>query len=213
MLKTKIKASQVTNLTDARYFAAWEAEWIGFNFEKGTDTFIEPQKMSAIREWIEGSKIVGEFGMATPDDINATATALALDAVQLPHFATLETAAALQHLSIIKTILVLPDEDNSDLLATMTAFSPFTNTFLIDFLKNDIPWKSIKAGTFLPFETLKTASEQFQVILNVALDPATLREILEVLPNCGLNITGSEEEKVGFKSFDAIDELFDILFL
>jgi len=50
MLKIKVKASQITNLTDARYFAAWEVEWLGFNFDEGSAHYIPPVEMKAIKE-------------------------------------------------------------------------------------------------------------------------------------------------------------------
>jgi phosphoribosylanthranilate isomerase len=47
-----IKASRVTNLTDARYFAARGASYIGFNLEEGTEDYLDPIYMKAIKEWL-----------------------------------------------------------------------------------------------------------------------------------------------------------------
>ena len=64
MLKLKIKANDITNLTDARYFAAKEATWLTFNFVEKTPTYIEPMTARAIFEWVEGVEIVGSAGGA-----------------------------------------------------------------------------------------------------------------------------------------------------
>ncbi len=68
MLKTLVKASNITNLTDARYFSALEVEWLGYHLEKGAETYIEPQNIIAIKEWVEGPKTVGEFGLQSKAD-------------------------------------------------------------------------------------------------------------------------------------------------
>ena len=87
MLKTRIKASQVTNLTDSRYFAAREVEWLGFNLDAGTENFIHPQNIKAIKEWLEGPKIVGEFGMQDSNEIKAAIDFLGLDVIQVGMYA------------------------------------------------------------------------------------------------------------------------------
>ena len=56
-----IKASRLTNLTDARYFAAKDVQFLGFNLEAGTPGHLDPMYMRAIREWVQGPVILGEF--------------------------------------------------------------------------------------------------------------------------------------------------------
>ena len=45
-----LKATAVMNLTDARYFAAKEVDYLGFNLEEGTEGYLDPMYMKAIRE-------------------------------------------------------------------------------------------------------------------------------------------------------------------
>jgi phosphoribosylanthranilate isomerase len=213
MLKTKVKASQVTNLTDGRYFAAWEVEWIGFNFELGTDTSVDIQKMKEIRDWLEGPSFVGEFGLTNAETIRETATFLELDYVQINHFTEVETAKAIKDIPIIKEILILKQEDNSTVQSTMTAFNPYVKFFLLDFTKSGISWEEIKSGKYIDFYTLKQICQDYAVILSVDLNTDNLTEVMETLNPYGLNLTGGEEEKVGFKSFDDIDEIIEALYI
>lgn len=213
MLKTKVKASQVTNLTDGRYFAAWEVEWIGFNFELGTDTSVDIQKMKEIRDWLEGPSFVGEFGLTNAETIRETATFLELDYVQINHFTEVETAKAIKDIPIIKEILILKEEDNSTVQSTMTAFNSYVKFFLLDFTKSGISWEEIKSGKYLDFYTLKQICQDYAVILSVDLNTDNLTEVMETLNPYGLNLTGGEEEKVGFKSFDDIDEIIEALYI
>jgi phosphoribosylanthranilate isomerase len=212
MLKTKVKASQVTNLTDGRYFAAWEVEWIGFNLELGAGSYIEPQKLKEIRNWLEGPKYVGEFGLTDAATIRATAEFLALDAIQLNHFADLATVKSLADIPIIKEVLILKDGDNANLLATLKTFESSVEAFLLDFTKAGISWEAVQAGTYLEYETLKAACQNHKIILSVDYSEENVNTILETLQPFGINLTGGEEEKVGFKNFDDIDEIIEAIY-
>ena len=79
-----IKASTITNLTDARYFAAQEVDYLGFNLEPDTPGFLDPIYMKAMREWVQGPKIVGEFANMPLAHIQEAAQFYGLDAVQIP---------------------------------------------------------------------------------------------------------------------------------
>ena len=213
MLKTKVKASQVTNLTDGRYFAAWEVEWVGFNFELGTDTYVDIQKMKEIRNWLEGPKFVGEFGLTNAETIRETATFLELDFVQINHFTEVEVIKAIADIPIIKEVLVLKDMDNSNIQDTIRTFNPYVQHFLLDFTKNGISWEEIKNDECLDFNILKQICQEFSIILSVDLTTDNLTEVMETLNPYGLNLTGGEEEKVGYKSFDDIDEIIEALYI
>jgi phosphoribosylanthranilate isomerase len=45
------------------------------------------------------------------------------------------------------------------------------------------------------------------------LTTENLSEVQETLNSYGLNVTGGEEEKVGYKSFDDIDEIIEELYI
>ncbi|HMX39199.1 MAG TPA: hypothetical protein PKD78_02690, partial [Saprospiraceae bacterium] len=99
-----IKASGVTNLSDARYFAAREVRFLGFNLDEGSAGYVEPSMLHAIREWVEGPLIVGEFSAAPIELVREAASFYRLDAVQVstdqhqPVLASLEGLTVLLHL-------------------------------------------------------------------------------------------------------------------
>lgn len=210
MLKTRIKASQVTNLTDARYFAAWEVTWIGFNFDEGTLNYITPTAMKAIRNWIAGPKIVGEFSFQLPENLSEAVAFLGLDAVQVGHFTDLDAITQLQNIPIIKEIVIDLDTKKDSLLTDLKAFAPHVVAFVFDFEKNKISWDSIKNHTHLTW--LKSICQDYAVILNIDLTPTETLEVIETLQPYGLNLIGGDEEKVGFKSFDELDDIFELLY-
>jgi phosphoribosylanthranilate isomerase len=69
MLSKIVKAGSITNLTDARFFAAYDVNFIGFNFDPQSPDYISPQNALAIKGWITGPKIVAEFANQDIDNI------------------------------------------------------------------------------------------------------------------------------------------------
>jgi len=61
MLKTRIKASNISNLTDARYYAAWTVNWLGLDLRASAEQPLSLEAVKTIKEWIEGPVIVGEM--------------------------------------------------------------------------------------------------------------------------------------------------------
>jgi len=60
-LKTIVKISNVTNLSDARYCAGMGVELMGFNVDPQSDDYIDHIKFRQIIDWIEGVKFVAEM--------------------------------------------------------------------------------------------------------------------------------------------------------
>ena len=57
----------------------------------------------------------------------------------------------------------------------------------------------------------KTLCDRFKIILSIDFELDQLNEMLETVQIHGLSLKGGEEEKVGFKSFDELDEIIDAL--
>ena len=212
MLKTRVKASQVTNLTDARYFAAWEVEWLGFNFDKGSENYIQPQVMKAIKEWVEGPKMVGEFSFASAEDIRIAKEMLELDMVQVGMFVEEDTLKLLDGISVIKEIVFHNEMTLTDLENHFQQFDSYVELFLLNFDKNGITWEMIKNGQVgVSQDDLSRIFQQHKTVLSIDLPENTLSEILLLENLIGINVVGCEEEKVGVKSFDELDETFEAL--
>ncbi len=94
-------ASSITNLTDARYFAAREVDFLGFNFEAGTPGYLDPMYMKAMREWVEGPRIAGEFSRAAAAVVREAAEFYGLDAVLLRGRAYLPELPTLAGLTVL----------------------------------------------------------------------------------------------------------------
>ena len=60
MLSKKIIIQNITNLSDARYFAAWGVDFISFNQDESSPYYASWDKIKEIKEWVEGPKILIE---------------------------------------------------------------------------------------------------------------------------------------------------------
>lgn len=211
MLKTKIKAAQISNLTDARYFAAWYNEWLGFCCDTASSNYVSPELLHAIRDWVEGPQIVGEFGAQDATYIHEAVKSLNLDAVQVGFFYDATQLETLRDLTVIREIVIDPNEA-IDLPATLEVLSPFAEYFLLEFSKNNISWNDIKNNkNYFNTNILKSLCEKYRVLLSINIKGNKANELLDTLQPEGLNVFGGEEEKVGFKSYDEIDELFEAI--
>lgn len=211
MLRKKIKASAIQNLTDARYFAAWEVEWLSFNLEEGTEAYIAPGTMKAIREWVDGVKIVGEFSTKEEAIIAEWAKLLELEWLQIPSGLSVSQLIALQEYKLIQELKIDANTKFENLLAQLETAEAKVACFQLNFEEAGIAWETLETQTHLQREQLKTLCERFSIILSIAFQPEKLEELTTYLPEIALNLQGGEEEKVGFKSFDDMDAILEQL--
>jgi len=205
MYNPQIKASQITNLTDARYFAAWGVEWLGFGLEPGQDHVVTPTQMAAIKGWVEGPKMVGEFSGLDVELIRQSVDLLGLDAVEVSRFANL---SALQLSVPVIMNIVMEAHLESDSLIELLKANDTIEYFILDFEKN------ASINTFrkkFPVSWLSGLAKQFPIFIRTDADTYSLEEITQNIKPLGISLAGGEEEKVGLKSFDELDEIFETL--
>lgn len=183
--KLKIKAGNISHLTDARYFAAYGIEWMGFNFKSYDPNKIDIETAKTIIDWIEGPQIIAEFDGLDMDYIFQICHQLQINNIQLPiEYFTNE----LNDYEVIWK----GDTKKNDQLAAISAHLLIENASDTDQLQNILQ----KNNTTI-------------VKLNEDLEQS--KSILQ-LPNLkAIEICGSSEEEVGVKAYDAINDLFDLL--
>lgn len=207
MLKTKIKASRITNLTDARYFSAWDVAYIGFNLEEGNDSYIPPVNVKAMKEWLEGPQFVGEFGsFVDVEDVVGLVDALGLDAIQVGTLCNVETIQALhgKEIPIIKEITWNETSTWEAVRKEYADLAPFVELFLIDFSQNSFAIDNMR-------EDISNICQLHPTFIDANIKGADAENFLEETKAFGLAIKGGDEEKVGYKSFDDLDDIFEAL--
>jgi phosphoribosylanthranilate isomerase len=201
-----IKASRIAHLTDARYFAAREVDYLGFNLEEGTEGYLDPMYMKAIREWVEGPKITGEFCEAPIEVVRESASFFGLDAVQVSAVAHGDRLADLGGVEVILQVRI--GEKGLELPAeTLKQYAALSDVLLFEAAPG-VDVEALFAGD------PEYWSHLFQLkpsLLQADVPAALWPELLQNYPLAGLGLIGSEEEQTGVKSFDEIEEIFEMV--
>lgn len=207
----KIKATSINNLTDARYFAAWNVEWLGFSLEMGSANYTRPQDVKEIKDWLVGPKIVGEFGLdQNASDILEAVKLLQLDAVQLSMYADSTLPEHLGEVSVIKE-WVLDDLANMNAFAAQCKHSAnHVDYFYLDLEKNNLSWADLKANS-TALTLLQELCTEYAILISLVCPPDQIEAYLDLVKPHGMSLQGGEEEKVGVKSFDDLDAVFETL--
>ncbi len=194
MLKTQILAAEVSNLTDARYFAAWGVDYVSFNCNEGEENFIGESKLVEIKDWIEGPQFLAYFnGLNEAHSMEELVDRTGLQGLVLGPFTPDKTIKSLDAEKLLKEYLESDArklfEEKNQIHEDRYSLVPIVKT------------------------SRQRASDFFleNVLLDIEdLDLDTVKKIIN-LSQCGLVLRGGVEEKVGLKSFDFLDEVFDLL--
>lgn len=211
MLKTRVKAGPITNLTDARYFAAQEVAWLSFCFDPGADTYIRPEQMLAIRGWVDSVEIIGEFGLQPASDILRLAAEAQLDAIQLGHFAQPEEAETFAPLPVFKEWVLQADANPLQTHTLLREAGADFQGIVLDYTRAGLSEQALSVVHPFGLSWLVSLCNVTPIYLLLDWTPTLLEQALVALPIAGIQLRGGVEEKVGYKSFDELDALFEAL--
>ena len=210
MEKPFVKAGGIISLTDARYFSAWGVEWLGFPVG-GSPEMISPAALTAITEWIEGPHITAEFGMETTSNILAVADQTAVEGIQVNQFFPISELSALSEYTIFQEYVVEPGQTMASIDVFLQDREEWVDFFILDFSKNNVSWPKIRSGLSFNEQSLRECCARMAIYLDIPFSGQELAPLLESLKPWGLNIKGGDEEKIGFKSFEDLDEIMEVL--
>lgn len=193
-----IFARRITNLTDARYFAAKDAAYLTFILEPSAEGFLDPVYMQAMREWVEGPAIIGEYPSPTPaDNINEAVAFYKLDGVLLPLSDDLPLIQA-------ENIWIRVPVDTPDLEKILSVNNQYATGWILELPAGSTSWLPLAA-------TIQPLCAQYAVVLQYDGAPDEIEAVMSSIGPAGLGLRGGEEEQVGVKSFDDIEAVFDYL--
>ncbi|MBB4080892.1 phosphoribosylanthranilate isomerase [Lewinella aquimaris] len=203
MLTTPLLAHGITHLTDARYFAAWHPDYLCFPLGEGglsLDYFL------AIREWVEGPVCVAELG----GDAGTVHTAEELHTSGITHvmldYGTDPTSFREAGIQVLTRMPVAGYQSALDIADQLNEVS---GPILLDFTAGGITWSDLTDGHPFSPGMLKEMTGDRQIFLRIDLTPDEAHAATETV--YGLALSGSSEEKVGYKSFDDLDDLLEAL--
>lgn len=178
MLKTKVKAGNITNLSDARYCAGMGVDWLGFPIDA-----IDPKKFEEITSWVAGPQFVLELGAG---EIPECVTQYPVSIVQIA-LKQLKESKSLTNQSFIITLPLADWNENK--------LELINNKDRILGLLITISFKQTTDQA-----SLKEIAEHFEVLINLDACPYALNEILD-FTIAGVNVSGNQELKPGLKDY------------
>jgi phosphoribosylanthranilate isomerase len=191
----QIKANGITNLTDARYFAAKGVKWLSFNFDEAASDYLNPSVAKAIIEWVEGVEIIGMWDSLSVQEALEWSKLLNINVIQIAEIRGL--TRKLSQLTLIQT-LQFSTFGNLAALRAHIQQSPYMDIFELEL---DTHWQP---------ELFELASE-FKIIFKTNLQIADLEHFIKTVEPYALTLCGGEEERIGVKSFDELDAIFDVV--
>ena len=203
-LKTIVKVSGVTNLSDARYCAGMGVVMLGFSMDADSPNYVEPAKFTEIRGWLAGVQIVGETTATDPDVIESLLEAYQPDALQidepalLPYLGTFNSSSGELSL-ILRVDLTHVTLDQLDtLFQTSVAGADFVLLESHSSVHIDDELKTL----------LQQLAKRHPILLGTGISAKRVHDLLDSLPIQGIALNGSHEEQPGNKEFG---ELMDVL--
>lgn len=203
----KVKAGKITNLTDARYFAAQNVEWMGFVLDPASPEALTSEQFNEIAGWIEGPKRIAEMGFCEANDARHVIEQLDIHAIQIGQFGELPPGPGVH---ILREVVIEPSDNIAMIeLKLDTARQSDDEHFLLDFHQNRIAWEDLGRKIPVTQENLHALARVFPVILSIAFPPSAVKIINEEISPLGVELLGSVEDKPGYKSYDEMDVVFE----
>ncbi|MVM32576.1 N-(5'-phosphoribosyl)anthranilate isomerase [Spirosoma sp. HMF4905] len=201
-LKTLVKISNVTNLSDARYCAGMGVDMLGFSMDADSPDYVEPKKFAEIRGWVAGVQIVGETTSSDPEVIEQLLDTYKPDILQvnesalLPYLSTKSSGELRFILHVDLAQLTL------DQLDTLFQTGATDADYIL--LESNSPLyldDELKA-------TFQRLASRYPILLGIGVSAENVHELLDDLSVQGIALSGGDEERPGNKEFG---ELMDIL--
>jgi phosphoribosylanthranilate isomerase len=192
-LITKVKAGSVSSLSDARYFAGMGVDWLGFDVNPSSGSFVSVELYKNMAGWVSGPKrVIENHG---PVD---AATIQRLQADYEPDFIEVD----------LDQLNKLPSGMKAFARANLANIEMKQ---LVNYSKQiECLVLQIDGNPFLAFKALQEIASQARVLLNVSPDFKESQKAIRELPITGIALTGSKELKVGVKSYD-YSEILELL--
>jgi phosphoribosylanthranilate isomerase len=208
MLKTNLKLGEVNNLSDARFAAGIGAEFIGFNLTPSHPKFIAPNAISEILGWLSGPCLVSEWDDVPVDVITDTNERLGFHYIQLNCF-NRQQAEILKDHQLIQCIRLIPHQSSTELISKLESIKSYVKYFMLEFasVADQEEFLASKPNCLI----LKEFCKDYLVFLNFEFTTSTLPQLLEEYSPFGINLKGGTELKPGFKDFDELNDLVELL--
>ncbi|MDW8301911.1 MAG: hypothetical protein RML38_05565 [Bacteroidia bacterium] len=204
---TKVFLQQILDLHEARYAAAAEVDYIGFNFDPVLGTVLTIEEVQGIQEWITGVKKVAIFGTDNIQEIEQMLSKIDVDAVQINSWLPPSTLKGLS-LPIIKKIPVVHDVSFEQLNALMFPYSSVVTYFLLDGYNYNITWGSFDNQPF-EWKVIAKTCREYPCFVGFNLNTETAKEVIQQVRPAGIGLHKGVRNSTQELDFDAIEKILE----
>lgn len=205
-LKTFVKVSSITNLSDARYFAVYPVHWLSFEANSISTKYLPKQKIQEIVGWLEGPKYCLQVAGLNEAEIEEATSGLPIDGLELSEEQQLNTT----EFTIFRRLLINTHSTIEEIETRMNSVEN-TDYFILDFLINDVPVEQLfNDSSSLSIRDLSHLAKAKKIIIAGHFTAEQIAQFLE-FNLLGIDLLGGEEEKVGLRAFDDIQDVMEEL--
>lgn len=202
-LKTFVKVSGVSNLSDARYCAGMGVDVLGFSFDPSEQHHVSPDQYIAITEWISGVQNTAEFTSCTPQEIEAQLAQYGnVDLLQVRDHRQLPLLKSLQ-LPLILKIDISAHHELASVAEVMRKAQQDVRYFLLEHESEED-----KPGWL---DDMLRLADQYPVLLGFGITAENVPTLIENSNIQGIALKGGEEIKPGYKSYDELADILEVI--
>ena len=192
----KVKINGVFNLTDARYFAAAGADYLGFCIDENKPDFCNHIKIKEIISWLEGP----EYVLETQNPVSDEKIFFYKEETGIQHLHISENIPLIPLSADVKTFKDIAPENCTEMALHSIDYPVFKST------------KSIKDILKYDLERIQTVCQSKDCFLDFIWENVEdIQVVLEKTGAKGLVLHGSEEIKTGYKDFEWMDEVMEMV--
>ena len=191
----QLKIASITNLTDARFFSAIGAHYLGFCFDALDKNNINIAKAKEIINWLYNPVIVGQFGQhQTQEEIQFIADEIGINDIQIPFNHPQQAQLGFEKFLTINDWTLLSDCLNRN------EIQPLVDSLVLKIQPDDIA-----------NNTLKNFIKNNKVFIETAFTKQNILPLVETLHPYGIQITCHAEQKSGISKVDEYAEILEVL--
>ncbi|MEO9484635.1 MAG: hypothetical protein ABJG47_14350 [Ekhidna sp.] len=196
-LKTFVKISNVTNLSDARYCAGMMVDVIGFNIDSTAQSFVSAEDFEEITNWVAGVKFAGEFHGSGIEEIRNTVSKYPIDLIEIDDLNLVEKVFLLGKPLIVR-LNINTDSEFRELKSTLSYLDELAKMVLI------------KSENDALFDDLDSQIGYYNGNLKLLKGyGVTTKKSIGRFP--GLELEASKEERPGYKDYGQIMDVLEMI--
>lgn len=206
MYSPLLKISGITHLADARYFASYGAEILGFCFNPESENFIQPYRFQEITGWLNQPILAGEFGKMKVGAVIEAVNSLRLNYAEIHYITVLHHSTAFKNIPLL--IEVRLDEwllHTDEILQLQSLIKP-EDLFCFDF--ENVQIENINSEEL---KLILSFFRKFPTFSQYSFNTQNLSSHLEKIKPHGIVLKGSQELEIGVKSFEEIDAIMKMI--